>query len=139
MLAAVSFRWLDLTWTNDVDYFSQPFFISSLPTDPTQPFEAKRPELAVADKKSPSQEFGEGDQERIPRGPLSQVPQTVPYEGLSPEEKEQLQEERRKRLNGWVEQKEAKALCLTALKAATQAANSCRDNSSQRGKRVIRQ
>ena len=73
------------------------------------------------------------------RRDVQRTPQPGRCDALTPAERDQLEEERRKRLLGWFKRREGATLCLTALNAATQAAESCRKNDSQRGKRILRQ
>ncbi|KAL2103642.1 hypothetical protein ACEWY4_000510 [Coilia grayii] len=59
---------------------------------------------------------------------------------LTPAEREQRREERRqKQASLGNSQRDGAALCRTAFRAATQAADSCRGNSSQATRRILRQ
>ncbi|XP_062410660.1 uncharacterized protein LOC134101103 [Sardina pilchardus] len=120
--------------------------------NPALACDTRGPELAVGDMRRPSQDLGDRHGERpvsllrrdCQKSPVQRTQETGRRQDslglyLTPAERRRQQEERRERLQGWAHRRETKALCFTVLNAATQAANSCRDNSGQRGKRSLRQ
>ncbi|XP_062396131.1 uncharacterized protein LOC134086952 [Sardina pilchardus] len=120
--------------------------------NPALACDTRGPELVVGDVRRPSQDLRDRHGERpvsllrrdCQKSPVQQTQETRRRQDslglyITPAERRRQQEERRERLQGWAHRRETKALCFTVLNAATQAANSCRDNSGQRGKRSLRQ